>query len=135
VERSYLLASSPNRIGSVRQDNDIVLQVRGVSRHHARVSLQKGELTLEDLGSKNGTLANGVRIQRTRIEPGDRIGVGPVTLRLEEIDPDDARVVFVPDPVTPPATPASRCKTQQTSSMAAPPAGTGFRSSRACSPG
>jgi transcriptional regulator with AAA-type ATPase domain len=83
----------------MRHDNDIVLQVRGVSRHHARVSLQKGELTLEDLGSKNGTLANGVRIQRTRIEPGDKIGVGPVTLRLEEIDPDDARVVFMPEPL------------------------------------
>src|SRR5258708_1108901 len=98
VERSYILDSSA-RIGSVRGDNEIVLQVRGVSRHHARVFVQKGELTLEDLGSKNGTLANGVRIQRTRIEPGDKIGVGPVILRLEEIDPDDARVVFVPEPL------------------------------------
>jgi transcriptional regulator with AAA-type ATPase domain len=97
VDRSYILDSSPSRIGSVRDDNEIVLQVRGVSRHHARVFVQKGELTLEDLGSKNGTLANGVRIQRTRIEPGDKIGVGPVVLRLEEIDPDDARVVFVPE--------------------------------------
>ena len=95
VERSYILDSSPTRIGSVRDDNEIVLQVRGVSRHHARVFVQKGELTLEDLGSKNGTLANGVRIQRSRIEPGDKIGVGPVILRLEEIDPDDALVVFV----------------------------------------
>jgi DNA-binding NtrC family response regulator len=106
VERSYVLDFSPSRIGSVRGDNEIVLQVRGVSRHHARVFVQKGELTLEDLGSKNGTLANGVRIQRTQIEPGDKICVGPVTLWLEEIDPDDAVTAFplpsAPDPILPP---------------------------------
>jgi transcriptional regulator with AAA-type ATPase domain len=115
VERSYILDSSPSRIGSVRGDNEIVLQVRGVSRHHARVFVKKGELTLEDLGSKNGTLANGVRIQRTRIEPGDKIGVGPVTLRVEEIDPDDARVVLVPDLLPPPSEPG--VQTQRTTDI------------------
>ena len=42
-------------------DNDIVLGVGRVSRHHARIYADDDGLWVEDLGSTNGTLLNGER--------------------------------------------------------------------------
>ncbi len=93
ASRSYALRPGENSVGS-RSDNAIVLPVRGVSRRHAVVTLEPEGLTLEDMGSRNGTLVQGVRIQRTRLEPGDEIRLGPVTLRLEAVEPDDAAIAI-----------------------------------------
>jgi DNA-binding NtrC family response regulator len=92
--RVFPLAPGENQIGSVA-GNTIVLGVRGVSRHHARLTLDADALTLEDLGSKNGTMANGVRIQRTRLVPGDEVRIGPVLLRLEAVDAADTDLAII----------------------------------------
>jgi len=58
-----------------------------VSRHHARVVAQGREVSVEDLGSKNGTFVRGVRIEsRTLLVAGDEIQIGPVKLifRVDE---------------------------------------------------
>ena len=39
---------------------------------------------IEDLGSRNGTWVNGVRVERDRLEPGDVIRVGESTFELVE---------------------------------------------------
>ena len=93
IVRAYPLAAGENWIGSM-SGNAIVLPVRGVSRRHAFVVLDDEGLVLEDMGSKNGTLANGVRIQRTRLRAGDEFRVGPVTLRVEAVDADDAALAI-----------------------------------------
>lgn len=61
------------------EDNDVVVDDRWVSRYHARVC-HKGELyTIEDLGSKNGTIVNGRRIGGpTTLGDGDEIQVTPL---------------------------------------------------------
>lgn len=52
-----------------------------VSRHHARVVVNGLEATIEDLGSKNGTVVRGERIfEPVRLEAGDEIRIGPFTL-------------------------------------------------------
>src|SRR5262249_7153656 len=81
------------RIGSLR-DNEVVLPVRGVSRQHARLELGPDGLVLEDLGSKNGSVVNGVRVQRSLLRPGDELGIGPVALRLEVVTADDRELAF-----------------------------------------
>ncbi len=51
-----------------------------VSRTHARLVRRGHELTVEDLGSRNGTRVNGARIEEvTRVTSGDEIGIGPAT--------------------------------------------------------
>ncbi len=51
----------------------------GVSRHHARIRVEKGAATLEDLGSKNGTFLRGEPVTApTRLEDGDQIRLGSV---------------------------------------------------------
>ena len=52
-----------------------------VSRHHARVVVAGIAATIEDLGSKNGTIVRGARIALpVGLEPGDEIRIGPFTL-------------------------------------------------------
>lgn len=57
-------------------DCDIVIPMRQVSRHHARI-FQGGKGTMvEDLNSKNGTYVNGLHIEDiVRLEEGDEIQV------------------------------------------------------------
>ena len=91
--RAYALHPGENWVGSVA-GNAIVLPVRGVSRRHALLTLEPEGLTLEDMGSRNGTLVKGVRVQRTRLRAGDEIRVGPVRLRLEEVEPEDTAIAI-----------------------------------------
>jgi hypothetical protein len=58
-----------------------------VSRHHARVAVARREVSIEDLGSKNGTFVRGVRIEeRTRLSPGDDIQIGPIKLIVRIVE-------------------------------------------------
>jgi hypothetical protein len=57
-------------------DADIRLPDTGVSRKHADVQLDGGTVTVEDLGSTNGTLVNGRRVARQELADGDVIRIG-----------------------------------------------------------
>lgn len=58
---------------------DIVLNDSSVSRHHARLELHRGRYTIEDLGSTNGTMVNGIKIGTKVLEPGDTVIIGTTT--------------------------------------------------------
>ena len=65
--------------------NDLPVADKMLSRQHARI-LRDGDggLTVEDLGSRNGTFVNGERLISMRpLKSGDRITVGGVTLKVE----------------------------------------------------
>lgn len=52
-----------------------------VSRRHARLSIEAGRARLQDLGSRNGTFLDGLRLdEATEILADAIIGLGPVTL-------------------------------------------------------
>jgi len=61
-------------------DAQIRLQDEGISRRHARVFVEEKDLWIEDLKSANGTLINGVRIDRQKLQDGDKIRVGATTI-------------------------------------------------------
>ena len=64
-------------------DVEIFLNSAGVSRRHARIGISTGRVTIEDLGSKNGTFVGDERVEGTRsLDDGDVIGVGSVKLTL-----------------------------------------------------
>jgi pSer/pThr/pTyr-binding forkhead associated (FHA) protein len=62
---------------------DAVLAEPTISRAHAAIGFQREEgFFIQDLGSTNGTLLNGVRTQRTTLADGDRIQMGRLELRV-----------------------------------------------------
>ena len=55
----------------------ISVDAEGISRHHARLTFQGYELTVEDLSSANGVFIEGVQIQLpTRVRPDQQVEVG-----------------------------------------------------------
>jgi len=55
----------------------------GLSRQHLAIVSREGQWTVEDLGSKNGTLLNGVRIDKPMpFRPGDRVSAGHLTIEF-----------------------------------------------------
>ena len=79
VETELVLGRAMSEEG--RLGDDPVL-----SRRHARLARDaEGRLTIEDLGSANGTFVNGQRLEAQRtLEAGDLIGVGETVLEVTE---------------------------------------------------
>lgn len=61
---------------------DMVLVEDMVSRKHAKITLSGGKITIEDLGSTNGTFVNGEKVRQARLKEGDRILIGTSILKL-----------------------------------------------------
>lgn len=58
---------------------DFIVEAPLVSRLHCRLTAGKDDkLIVEDLGSTNGTLVNGKRIERVELQTGDVLTVGRV---------------------------------------------------------
>jgi len=57
-------------------ETEITISDPRISREHGRFLLEEDVFYLKDLDSSNGTEVNGERIERTRIEDGDRIEAG-----------------------------------------------------------
>lgn len=62
-------------------DADVRLPDAYISSHHARIRRTSRGWTVEDAGSKNGTLVNGLRIlEPALLVPGDEIAIGAVRI-------------------------------------------------------
>ncbi|MFN3649303.1 MAG: FHA domain-containing protein [Armatimonadota bacterium] len=84
VEQSLIPLGGTVTIGR-EEDNRIRLADAKVSRHHARIEPRSGAWVLRDLGSRNGTRVNGVRVVRSGLLPGDVIAVGDTLLIVEAV--------------------------------------------------
>ena len=79
-ERDVALSPGENVLGRTPEALVWIDSV-GVSRRHARVLLTDAGAVLEDLGSKNGTYVNGVRLDRPHpLADGDEIRLGSVRI-------------------------------------------------------
>lgn len=58
------------------EGNDIRLSDERISRYHAKIQSDNGEVILTDLESTNGTRVNGNSINIRRLKAGDRINIG-----------------------------------------------------------
>jgi hypothetical protein len=63
-------------------DLDIVLAEEMVSRRHAKISTDANSVSIQDLGSTNGTFVNGENIRSTGLKEDDRILVGTSIIEL-----------------------------------------------------
>ncbi|MFN4033843.1 MAG: FHA domain-containing protein [Fimbriimonadales bacterium] len=53
-----------------------------VSRLHARLTVEAGQLVIYDLNSTNGTTVNGVKVQRHALQAGDIVEIGESQLQV-----------------------------------------------------
>jgi pSer/pThr/pTyr-binding forkhead associated (FHA) protein len=61
-------------------DCDLRMVDPGVSRHHAELRVEDGQVVLVDLGSTNGTLVNGQPMRRVVLTDGMNVTLGRTTM-------------------------------------------------------
>ena len=71
----FTLRAGTTTVGRA-ETSDMCLEAQGISRHHATVTVQNGEVRLRDEGSSNGTFVNGQRIQESALRDGDIVNFG-----------------------------------------------------------
>lgn len=64
--------------------SDIVIDDPTVSRRHAELRWTPDGYALTDLGSLNGSHANGVQVSAALLRPGDELVLGQVRVRLSQ---------------------------------------------------
>jgi ABC transport system ATP-binding/permease protein len=63
-------------------ENEVVLNHRSISRHHAEVVREGEHYTIVDLQSANGVRVNGEDYERIELNPGDVVELGHVKIRF-----------------------------------------------------
>lgn len=72
-------------VGRDATQSDIILDDSTVSSQHLKVRYEGGRFVLYDLGSANGTLVNGSRVQKHLLMDGDEIKLGRTRLIFKEV--------------------------------------------------
>src|SRR5438874_4113062 len=86
--RVYRDLPIPVTIGR-EEGNGLRLNDERVSRYHAKVQMEDGDIILTDLDSTNGTRVNGTAVQIRRLRAGDQVSIGRTLLlygTMEEIE-------------------------------------------------
>jgi diguanylate cyclase (GGDEF)-like protein len=88
-------------------DNQACIDDDGISRFHARISVDGEKYWVEDLGSSNGTYINGRRVTSCELNNGDTLNLGPrVSFRFSSATAHEERALkqlyeaSVRDPLT-----------------------------------
>lgn len=82
LEGSEFLLGAETKIGRDPK-SEIVLSEKVVSNNHAKIYFDHGQYWLEDLGSTNGTLLNGLPLSGPAVlTNGDQIKIGDYIFRL-----------------------------------------------------
>src|ERR1700677_5257438 len=79
------------------------------SRMHAVIEVASpDDITLIDLGNEPGTMVNGARVNKCKINPGDQLQIGGTKIVLERAEPVAVAAAAAAAPRAPaPAAPAS----------------------------
>lgn len=100
MEQGRIIQLTPPVSIGREEDNQLRINDDRVSRCHAKVQEDSGQMILMDIGSTNGTRVNGLPIQMRVLQIGDQIAVGRTVMvygspeeiaeRLRERDDDDS---------------------------------------------
>jgi diguanylate cyclase (GGDEF)-like protein len=94
IGRAYLMVIAGAQIGELHKlgrartivgrspETHLRLDEPGVSREHAELFVESGRVTVRDLGSTNGTLVNGAKVEKRELRDGDKVSIGTSTLLL-----------------------------------------------------
>jgi len=85
--KQYVLPEGETLHFGRSHDNDIILDDKRVSRHHAQITFEEGTYYLIDLETSNGTFINQKKILNQKLSSGDVFQVGKTAFRF--IDPQN----------------------------------------------
>lgn len=74
-----------------KDDCELTLDHKGVSKHHCAIVKTDGLLVIRDLGSTNGTRVNGTRVRRAALLPNDKVSFANYHFRIH-LGPGDAPI-------------------------------------------
>ena len=81
---AFLLKAERHVIGRDASAADLTLRAPAVSRVHAEVVRDGRHLLVRDLGSRNGVIVNGRKVQSARLEPLDEVRIGDAIFKFVE---------------------------------------------------
>ena len=79
--QSFSLHEGENSIGRSPQ-NEIRISSTGVSKQHCVLKVNGSAIAIKDLNSSNGSFVNGVKVEHSLLQVGDRIGIHNVVCEL-----------------------------------------------------
>jgi pSer/pThr/pTyr-binding forkhead associated (FHA) protein len=96
-QEAFLCEGDTAQIGR-GPDNDVVIASGHVSRHHAVITWREDGFEVADLGSMNGTLVNGQRVELAQLlADGDVIRLYDIEMTYEAVGQDDPQPEPSPD--------------------------------------
>ncbi len=92
-----ILVAKPQYIMGRGESCNLRLNHELISRKHCAFVIHSDRITLRDLGSRNGTMLNGVRLSsETEIKTGDKIEFGPLVFAVQIVDQDGKLIETAP---------------------------------------
>jgi pSer/pThr/pTyr-binding forkhead associated (FHA) protein len=123
IDKGRIFRDLPTPVTIGREEGNLLrLNDERVSRYHAKVQYDNGEVILTDLESTNGTRVNNTVVQIRRLRPGDRISLGRSQLLFgsdEEIRERIAALSALTTPSGGPADVSALSATMHASDLAA----------------
>ena len=93
VDRGKIHRNLPTPVTIGREEGNLVqLNDERISRYHAKIQEDQGQIVLTDLDSTNGTRVNGEPIQLSILRVGDRIALGRSVLLFGSPEQIDASI-------------------------------------------
>lgn len=78
----------PSMVIGRTEDNEVWVNHRSISRHHAKIVRENGRYSVVDLQSSNGVRVNGEEYGKVELRRGDVIDLGHVRMRFVEAGED-----------------------------------------------
>jgi methyl-accepting chemotaxis protein len=79
--QTFPLSNGEHIIGRA-PECDISLQLQGISKKHAKITVADRTVVIEDLGSSNGTFVNGIFVTRKNLAVGDKVVLPGIVFTL-----------------------------------------------------
>src|SRR6187549_557685 len=86
---AFLLTQERHVIGRDASSADLVLKAPAVSRVHAEVIREGRHFVVRDLGSRNGVIVNGRKVQSSELEPLDEVRIGDAIFKFVDEGADE----------------------------------------------
>lgn len=123
IDKGRIFRDLPTPVTIGREEGNLLrLNDERVSRYHAKIQSDNGEIILTDLESTNGTRVNNIVVQIRRLRPGDKVSLGRSQLLFgtdEEIRERMATISALSAPSAGAPNPGALPATVQASTLAA----------------